>query len=136
MEEKRPKVGVGVIVKRDGKVLIGKRLSKHGETTWGLPGGHLEFMESVEDCARRETKEETAMELGDIEVHLFTNDMFPDTQKHYITLFAVADWKAGEPEICEPAKCEVWEWRTWDDLPEPLFVPMQNLLKTGFDPFA
>jgi 8-oxo-dGTP diphosphatase len=44
----RPKVGIGVIVYRKGKILIGKRLSHHGAGTWEIPGGHLEFGESFE----------------------------------------------------------------------------------------
>ena len=51
MEQKIPKVGVGVIVRREGRILLGKRKGSHGENTWAPPGGHLEFMESVEECA-------------------------------------------------------------------------------------
>ena len=58
MESKCPKVGVGVAVVKDGKVLLGKRKNAHGEGTWSFPGGHLEYKESWEDCAIRETLEE------------------------------------------------------------------------------
>ena len=45
-KEQRPKVGIGVMVFKDGKVLMGKRKSSHGEGEWAWPGGHLEYMES------------------------------------------------------------------------------------------
>jgi 8-oxo-dGTP diphosphatase len=45
-EIKRPKVGVGVIIKKDGKVLMGKRKNAHGDGTWSFTGGHLEFGEA------------------------------------------------------------------------------------------
>ena len=53
------RVGVGVIIVRDGNVLLGERAGSHGAGTWALPGGHLEFGETVADCARREVLEET-----------------------------------------------------------------------------
>ncbi len=136
MEQKIPKVGVGVIVRREGRILLGKRKGSHGENTWAPPGGHLEFMESVEECARRETLEETGIELGNIDVHVFTNDLFEDENKHYITLFAVGDWKFGDSQVLEPEKCEIWDWFDWNELPEPLFLPITNLKKTDFNPFG
>ncbi|PIN92058.1 hypothetical protein CO154_01270 [Candidatus Pacearchaeota archaeon CG_4_9_14_3_um_filter_31_7] len=52
-----PKVGVGVIVIKDNKVLLGKRKNAHGEGSLCFPGGHLEFNEKVEDAAEREVFE-------------------------------------------------------------------------------
>lgn len=37
----RPKVGIGVIIQKDGKFLLGKRKSEHGNGTWCFPGGHF-----------------------------------------------------------------------------------------------
>ena len=54
MEAKRPKVGLAVIVYKDGKILMGKRIGSHGVNTWSFPGGHLEFLETFEECAKRE----------------------------------------------------------------------------------
>ncbi len=52
-----PQVGVGVLILRDGKVLLGRRKGSHGAGCWSAPGGHLEFGEAVEDCALREALE-------------------------------------------------------------------------------
>ena len=57
----RPKIGIGVIVIRDGKILLGERLSNHGAGTYEIPGGHLEFGETFEDAAIREVREETGL---------------------------------------------------------------------------
>jgi 8-oxo-dGTP diphosphatase len=46
-DDSRPKVGVGVMVLKNGKVLIGKRKGAHGAGEWAWPGGHLEYMESL-----------------------------------------------------------------------------------------
>jgi hypothetical protein len=63
IEEKTemPKVGVGVIIIKDNKLLFHIRKGAHGENTYGLPGGHLEFKESWEECAQREVEEETGV---------------------------------------------------------------------------
>lgn len=60
-----PQVGVGVLILRDGKVLLGRRKGSHGAGCWSAPGGHLEFGEAVEDCALREALEETGLALSD-----------------------------------------------------------------------
>ena len=64
--ENRPKVGLGVMVVKDGKVLLGKRKGSHGQGEYAWPGGHMEYMESFEECAKREVKEETGIEIADI----------------------------------------------------------------------
>lgn len=133
--EKRPKVGVGVIIKRDGKVLLGKRKNAHGEGSWCFPGGHLEFNEKLEECAKREVKEEVGIGIKNLKLSNFTNDIFENEDKHYITLFLIGEYASGEVELKEPEKCERWEWFKWDKLPEPLFLPIQNLLEQGFNPF-
>ncbi|MCX6144236.1 MAG: NUDIX hydrolase [Ignavibacteriales bacterium] len=134
--QSKPRVGVGVIVRRGHHVLLGRRKSGHGRESWSFPGGHLELGEQIEDCATREVKEETGALISFVRRGPYTNDIFPAERKHYITLFVVADYVSGEIEAREPDKCERWEWFEWNDLPRPLFLPIQNLLKTGFDPFS
>lgn len=130
----RSKVGVGVIVVKDGRVLIGKRKGAHGEDTWSFPGGHLEFGETWEECAVREAREEAGLEIADVSFAAATNDIMPADGKHYITIYMLARRHAGEVLLCEPDRCERWEWRMWDDLPQPLFIPLQNLLRSGYRP--
>jgi 8-oxo-dGTP diphosphatase len=135
IEEKRPRVGVGVIIKKDGKILLHKRKNAHGDGSWSCPGGHLEFGESVADCAVRETAEEAGITIRNIRDWIYTNDFFETEGKHYITIYVIADYESGEPQIMEPKKCECWEWFGWENLPSPLFLPLQNVLKAGHNPF-
>lgn len=131
----RPKVGVGVMVLKNGQVLLGKRKNAHGDGAWSFPGGHLEFGEAWADCAARETLEETGVAIKNLRFGTVTNDIFPIEGKHYITLYMVSDYDSGEVTLREPEKCERWEWFSWDQLPEPLFIPIENLLKQNFKPF-
>jgi 8-oxo-dGTP diphosphatase len=132
----RPLIGIGVIICRDGKVLLGKRRNAHGAGAWCCPGGHLEYGESFAACARREVKEETGLDIENIRPGTFTNDLFRDARKHYVTLFMLADCPRGTPRVCEPDKCETWGWFSENTLPRPLFLPLQNLLASGFSLFA
>ena len=131
----RPGVGVGVIVMKDGKVLLGKRKNAHGDGTWSFPGGHLEFNEELEECAKREVMEETGIDIGNIRLGTCTNDIFKKEGKHYITVFMIADYTGGNVVLKEPESCEKWDWFTWEGLPSPLFLPIQNQIKNGFNPF-
>ncbi len=136
MKLNRPKVGVGVIIIKDGKVLLGKRKNAHGDGSWSFPGGHLELNESWEDCASRETMEEVGITIKNIRFGAVTNDVFHIEKKHYVTIFMLAEYDSGEITIMEPDKCERWNWFEWDKLPQPLFVPIQNLCKTMYNPIT
>ncbi|QPK04211.1 nucleotide triphosphate diphosphatase NUDT15 [Vibrio kanaloae] len=122
------RVGVAAVILRKGRVLLGERIGSHGAYTWATPGGHLEWGESIEECAKREILEETGLVVNAFEKLSFTNDIFEKENKHYITLFVVASDVSGEPQVTEPDKCKQWKWFKLDDLPEPLFLPLTNLL--------
>lgn len=102
---------------------------------WSFGGGHLEFGESPEEGSRREIREEIGIEIKNIRPGPFTNDVFEKEGKHYITLFMLADYAGGEVKVMEPEKCEKWEWFAWSELPKPLFLPIENLLKHEYNPF-
>ena len=132
-KENRPQVGLGVMVLKDGKVLMGKRKSSHGAGEWAWPGGHLEYMESFEGCARRETLEEAGIEIQNIRL-LFLGNLKHYAPKQYVHVQLVADWKSGEPQVLEPEKLERWDWFDLHDLPSPLFATCDTSIqayKTG-----
>ncbi len=134
MDSRIPQVGVGVIVIREGLVLLGKRIGSLGAGTWALPGGHLEFGESIEDCASREVLEETGLAVQSIVLGPYTNNFFASEGKHYVTLFVTACCLTGEPLVLEPNKCSSWRWFRWSDLPHPLFPPLASLVRSGYVP--
>lgn len=133
MEDPRPKVGVGVLVIKDGKILLGRRLNAAGEGEYACPGGKLEPMESVAACAQRETAEETGLEIGNVRLLCVVNVTAYGGQ-HYVSLMMAADWVAGEPSVLEPEKCDGWAWHDPDRLPAPLFSTAADAIlawKTG-----
>lgn len=98
--------------------LIGKRLGSHGAGTFALPGGHLEFGESPEECAAREILEETGLHVKNVRFLTATNDVMKKDNKHYITMFMVCERvnEEDEAQVTEPDKCEGWEWSSWEEL--------------------
>jgi len=134
-KEKRPGVGVGVYILREGKVLLGKRKNSHGAGSWCPPGGHIEFGEDIFNCAIRETLEEAGVTIKNLKYGPYTNDVFEKEGKHYVTLAIIAEYDSGEAELKEPEKCEEWKWFDWNSLPTPLFLPTKNLVKLRFNPF-
>lgn len=124
--------GLAVFVVKDGKILFGKRLGEHGRGTWCPPGGHIEFGETFEECARRETLEECGLKIKNIQFLTITNDFFKESGKHYVTIIMRADWASGEPQVLEPDKMVEWHWCTWEDRPKNVFLTMDNLAKSGF----
>lgn len=131
--ENYPKVGIGVMIFKDGKVLFKKRKNSHGEGEYSFTRGHLDYQESFEDCARRETQEEAGIEIKNIRLNYIAN-IRAYRPKHYIDIGLIADWESGEPQVLEPEKNESWEWYDIDHFPGPLFYPCKLALescKTG-----
>lgn len=119
-QEHITKVGVGVAIFKDGKILLGKRQGSHGAGEYAGPGGHLEYMESFEDCAKRETREETGIEITNVRFLCLSN-LKEYAPKHYVDIGLIADWLSGEPQVLEPSKVESWDWYELDNIPEQLF---------------
>ncbi|OCK91493.1 uncharacterized protein K441DRAFT_729322 [Cenococcum geophilum 1.58] len=156
----RPQVGVAVLVlDGNGKVIMGQRQGSHGAGTWAFPGGHLEYGETFDVCAKREVLEETGLPVVGIQFLAATNDFMPSEGKHYVTVFVgcMIEGQNKEPVVSsfmEPNKCSKWEWMPWQDVRkwvkgqteaeagkgkwsgEYLFLPIVNLFRQhpDFDP--
>jgi len=128
------RIGVGVLVVRDGRVLLGERLGSHGAGTWAPPGGHLEPGETVEQCARRELFEETGLVARTSKAGPYSVDDFPEVGRRYVTLFVIVTVDDGEPERREPRKCAGWQWFLPDEWPAALFKPMASLRSAAWRP--
>ncbi len=125
METPQIKVGVGVMIFKDGKVLMTKRKSLHGQGEYSFPGGHIEYMESFEDAVHREVMEEAGIKIKNLKFLHVANVLFYKP-KHYINTCFTADWESGVPQIMESEKSEDWNWYDLNDLPSPIF--RQSLL--------
>ena len=128
----RPQVGMGVLVMRGNKVLLGKRRGSHGDGYYAAPGGHIEFGESFAAAAAREVREETALEITNLRLLSVGNYLFTrtDGERHYIDVDFVCEAPAGEAQLCEPEKCDGWAWYELNALPQPLFIVTQRMIES------
>ena len=137
MEQKKKKIGVGfgVLILKDNKVLLGKRHEDpekassllNGAGTWTMPGGKLDFGETFEQGAKRETMEETGIKLNNVDVICVNNDMVETA--HFITLGLFSDDFEGEPQVLEPDEITEWGWFDLNELPNPIYFPSAKVLE-------
>ncbi len=130
--DKYPQVGVGVmILNKEGQALLGLRQASHGAGEWSFPGGHLEFGETIFDCAKREVKEETGLVVKVFELISVADEMryLKSDGKHYLNIGIKAECIDNEPKVMEPEKCQEWRWFSLDSLPEKLFEGTELTIK-------
>lgn len=121
-----PRLGVGLLLIKEGRLLLGKRKSAIGQGTWAIPGGHLEFGETIEECATRELLEETGLIAKELERGPCVD--YITSPHHFVSIFVKVKTFEGELTLKEPDKCEGWEWCDIQNLPAPLFYPLQIYL--------
>ena len=137
MEKKKVGVGFGVMILKEGKILLGQRhidpakadSELHGEGTWTMPGGKLEFGEGFEQGACREVMEETGMKVSeeDLKVISLSNDAITDA--HFVTIGLLCSKFEGSPKVMEPDEITKWDWFSLDNLPKPIFFPSEEVIK-------
>jgi 8-oxo-dGTP diphosphatase len=120
MPHNQPQVGVGVMIFKDGLVLLGQRKGSHGAGEYAFPGGHLEYLESFEQCAQRETLEECGVTICHVRFQFVAN-VQTYAPRHYVHVGLLADWHSGAPALLEPEASGAWDWYALDNLPHPLF---------------
>lgn len=125
--EKIIKAGVGVLIfDSEGRLLLGRRAINAVDTgglyepgTWNCPGGKQEYEETIIEAAIREVKEETNLDISDVEVFGASDDI--EEGKHFVNVHLIAKKYSGELKVMEPNKIDKWEWFDLNKLPENLY---------------
>ena len=109
-EQKYPEVTVGALIfNPEGKVLLIKSHKWKGKYT--IPGGHIELGETIEEALKREIKEETSLDIYDIEFVCVQEFIFEDTfwkKKHFIFLDHVCKTNSKNVRLNEEAQEYGW----------------------------
>lgn len=108
----RPWVGVGVMVFRDGKILLGRRAREPRKGQWSIPGGTIELGETTREAATREIREEFNVEIEDIQLFDVFDCVFRDSENqvqfHYVLIEFFARHKSGEVRPADDIDAAEW----------------------------
>ena len=123
-----------MILNEKNQVLLGHRHKDpakadselHGEDTWTMPGGKLDWQETPMTGARREVQEETGLEVVELKFLTVTNDRVNDN--HFITVAFLCQDFIGEPKVMEPDEITEWQWFDLDELPKKIFLSSKKIL--------
>lgn len=128
-------VGFGIMLMRDGKILLGRRHDDRekadseleGMSTWTMPGGKMEFGETFEEVARRELLEETNIKLKKLDVIGINNERIEGV--HFVTIGMFSDDFEGEAQVMEPDEITEWKWFGLEELPSPMYFPSKKVVE-------
>lgn len=136
--EKIIKVGIGVLLIKNNQILLGDRVKDGVDTggiyepdTWCLPGGKQEYHETIFEGAIREVKEETNLNISQIEVFNVVDDI--QLNKHYVTIHIIAKNYDGDLKAMEPDKQDEWCWFEIEKLPNNIYSPSKKFIEAYLD---
>ena len=112
-----PKLAVDCIIVVEGRVLLIHR--RNPPLGWALPGGFVEYGETVEDAVRREMKEETGLELAELRQFRVYSDPARDPRGHVVSVVFAARG-LGKPEAGDDA--DRYRLIDLNDIPEAELV--------------
>jgi 8-oxo-dGTP diphosphatase len=100
LQPRYPQLAVSAAIFRDGKILLVRRASSPAKGFYSLPGGRVEFGESLYTALQREIEEETALNIEPAGLAGW-REVLPETPGggHYLIMSFAARWVGGEPVL-------------------------------------
>jgi 8-oxo-dGTP diphosphatase len=100
MQPQHPQLAVSAAIFRDGKILLVRRARSPAKGFYSLPGGRVEFGETLHAAVHREVDEETALKIEIVGLAGW-REVVPGTADggHYLIMSFAARWAAGEPVL-------------------------------------
>ncbi len=113
-------IGVGVgaaILNEQGQIFLTLRgeKAKNEQNKWELPGGTVEFGETIERALKREIKEEHGVDIKIITLLGICDHIIPNEKQHWVSPTYICRIVKGTPRILEPEKCKEIGWFSIED---------------------
>ncbi|MGN7312448.1 NUDIX domain-containing protein [Alkalicoccobacillus gibsonii] len=126
----KPSVGVGaLILDHDMNILLVKRKKPPEAGCWSLPGGKVDYMETVEDAVIREIKEELNIEITIKKLLCVTDHIIESEDTHYVAPTFLAEIINGTAQNMEPHALESIKWFPIKGIPKNITITTENALK-------
>jgi 8-oxo-dGTP diphosphatase len=125
-----PRVGVGVLlVDENARVLLTLRNCPPEAGCWSIVGGKVDFLETLEQCAVRESREEVGLEIRLVRLLCVTDHHLPHEGQHWVSPAYLGQVLAGEVRNCEPHKTREVSWFPLGALPRNLTITARNAIQ-------
>ncbi len=131
IQPSHPQLAVSAAIFRDGKILLVRRARSPAKGFYSLPGGRVEFGETLHAALHREVAEETALKIEIIDLAAW-REVMPGTSGggHYLIMSFAARWSCGEPVLND--ELDDYQWLAPDALGELKMTPgLQQVIQSA-----
>ena len=131
MQPAHPQLAVSAAIFRDGKILLVRRARSPAKGFYSLPGGRVEFGETLHAALHREVGEETALKIEIIDLAAW-REILPGTSGggHYLIMSFAARWRCGEVVLND--ELDDYQWLAPDALGElKITGGLQEVIQSG-----
>ena len=125
-----PRVGVGLLILHPpDQVLLTLRKRAPEAGCWSIVGGKVDFLETLDQCAIREAREEAGVEVEIVRLLCVTDHVLPGEGQHWVAPAYLGRIVKGEVRNCEPEKTQEVRWFALEGVPPNLTMTARNAIR-------
>ena len=132
IQPSHPQLAVSAAIFRDGKILLVRRARSPAKGFYSLPGGRVEFGETLHAALHREVDEETGLKIDIVDLAGW-REVVPGTSGggHYLIMSFAARWNFGEPDLND--ELDDFRWLAPDALGDlTITAGLQDIIQSAW----